>query len=143
MKPSRRGFLQGATLGTGAVPLLAGQSSPAKSEPVSIDVGRQLFVDDFLIAEAAHVRRTFHKPRLHDSNPVLKPETPVEMNGGVRPAAAPFNDGVWYDPKDRLFNMWYQAGWYAGVGYAISEDGLRWRRPALDVEPGTNLVLPL
>jgi hypothetical protein len=89
------------------------------------------------------VRRTFHKPRLHEINPVLKPEMPIELNGGVRPTAAPFNDGVWYDPKDRLFKMWYQAGWYGGVGYAISEDGLRWKRPTLDVEPGTNLVLPL
>jgi hypothetical protein len=121
---------------------MAAQTS-APTAPVSIDVGRQLFVDDFLIAEQSHVHRTFHKPRLHGDNPVLRPETEVEMNGGVCPVAAPFNDGVWYDPKDKLFKMWYHAGWFTTVGYATSEDGLRWRRPALDVVPGTNLVLPV
>lgn len=136
MATSRRSFLQSAALGS------AGLAS-AQSAAISIDVGRQLFIDDYLIAEQANVHRTFHKPRLLESSPVLRPETTVELNDGVCPAASPFNDGIWYDPKDQLFKMWYQAGWYGGVGYAVSEDGLRWKRPALDVVPGTNLVLPL
>jgi hypothetical protein len=64
------------------------------------------------------------------------------MNNGICPVACPFEDGIFYDPKDRLFKMWYQAGWFDGVAYAISEDGLRWQRPVLDVQPGTNRVLP-
>src|SRR5262249_45768670 len=108
--------------------------------PIAIDVGRQLFVDDLLVADTT-LRRSFHTPRLHEHNPVLKPETPLEMNNGVCPVACPFDDGVFYDPKDRLFKMWYHAGWFDGVAHATSEDGVRWRGPELDVQPGTNRVL--
>lgn len=109
---------------------------------ISIDVGRQLFVDDFLIEES-NLSRSFHPARLHEQNPVLKPQTPVESNNGICPVACPFGDGVFYDPRDRLFKMWYHAGWFDGTAYAISEDGLQWRRPSLDVQPGTNRVLPV
>ena len=107
---------------------------------IPIDVGRQLFVDDFLVLDTT-LKRSFHRARLHDINPVLKPETPLEMNGGMRPLACPFNDGVFYDPQDRLFKLWYHAGWFDGIAYATSRDGLHWERPNLDVEPGTNRVL--
>lgn len=50
---------------------------------IGIDVGRQLFVDDFLIAETT-LKRTFHMPVKHPANPVLKPETPIEL-GLVEP----------------------------------------------------------
>ncbi|TDF98805.1 glycosyl hydrolase family 32 [Paenibacillus piri] len=107
---------------------------------IPIQVGRQLFVDDFLI-EQSTLHRTFHKPRWHEGNPVLKPETGLEMNSGVCPVACPFNDGVFYDPKDQLFKMWYHAGWFDGIAYAESKDGIRWERKLLDIEPGTNRVL--
>jgi hypothetical protein len=41
---------------------------------IPINVGRQLFVDDFLI-EATTLHRSFHTPRLYEHNPILKPET--------------------------------------------------------------------
>ena len=129
-------------LGSLAAPALLSQaagSSSAKA-PISIDVGRQLFFDDHLIADTT-LNRTFHKPRIHPASPILKPETALEMNDGVMPAAAPFSDGVWYDPKDKLFKLWYIAGYDDGFGLALSEDGIEWRRPALDVVPGTNRVL--
>ena len=63
------------------------------------------------------------------------------MNHGICPVASPFNDGIFYDHKDQLFKMWYHAGWFDGIGYAISADGLHWERVMLDVEPGTNRVL--
>lgn len=56
--------------------------------------------------------------------------------------AAPFGDGVWFDPAEGLFKMWYHAGWYDGIGYATSRDGRHWERAALEVAPGTNRVLP-
>jgi hypothetical protein len=107
---------------------------------IPINVGRQVFVDDFLI-EHTTLHRSFHTPRLYEHSPILKPETSLEMNNGICPVACPFNDGVFYDPKDQLFKMWYHAGWFDGIGYAISKDGLHWERPMLDVEPGTNRVL--
>ena len=112
----------------------------ASPETIPIDVGRQLFIDDFLV-ESTTLTRRFHQAEKSEHNPVLTPETATEMDGGECPVAAPFNDGVWWDPTDRLFKMWYQAGWMSGTGYAVSDDGIEWSRPALDVVPGTNLVL--
>ncbi len=45
---------------------------------IPIDVGRQLFVDDFLI-EKTTLEREFHRPEYHEANPVLKPDRPWEM----------------------------------------------------------------
>lgn len=97
---------------------------------VPIDVGRQLFVDDFLIADTT-LRRTFHQPEYHPDCPVLKPEKPWEIRRDTG-FAAPFSDGVWYDPRDRKFKMWYMAGTIAFFGYAESEDGVQWQRPELN-----------
>lgn len=113
----------------------AGLSVPA---PIRIDGGRQLFVDDFLV-ESATLQRTFHRPAVHPSSPVLVPQTPAELNRGAMPAAA--MPSVMWDPADGLFKMWYMAGYDGGFAYAESEDGIAWRRPDLDVVPGTNLVL--
>ncbi len=108
---------------------------------IPIDVGRQLFVDDFLIAQS-DCRRIFEKPNMHPNSPVLRAETKEEMDGGNCPMAAPFNDGCWYDPEDELFKMWYMPGWFHTMALAVSKDGIHWERPDLDVVPGTNLVWP-
>ncbi|MFL6417110.1 MAG: hypothetical protein ACJ74Y_15715 [Bryobacteraceae bacterium] len=135
--PNRRQFAK--ALGTAALLRHSGQG--ASAEPVSVDVGRQLLVDDFLIAETS-LRRKFHKPRIHEASPVLSPTTPLEMNGGYCPVACPFQDGVFFDPKDQLYKIWYHAGWFEGTAYAYSEDGITWTRPNLDIVPGTNQILP-
>ena len=106
---------------------------------IQIDVGRQLFVDDFLV-ESTDLTRTYHRPVWHSSNPVLKPERDYEMEG-FGPVAAPYSGGVWFDPKDRLFKMWYMGGYTKHLCLATSKDGVRWTRPKLDVVPGTNIVL--
>jgi hypothetical protein len=113
-----------------------------KSPPavIPIDVGRQLFVDDFLIAETT-LRRVFHRPTPHADNPLVRPDKPWERRGQGGMAMV-FSDGVWYDPKDRLFKMWYMGGYERGTCYAYSEDGLRWTKPELDVRKGTNVVQP-
>ena len=83
---------------------------PAAEPPevVPIDVGRQLFVDDFLI-EQTTLERTFHRPEYHPGGPVIRPDQPWERQGDF-PMAAVYSDGVWYDPQDRLFKMWYMGG---------------------------------
>jgi hypothetical protein len=83
-------------------------------EVIPIDVGRQLFVDDFLI-ESTTLTRTFHRPEYYEGNPILKPEKPWERTGRG-PMAIPHSGGVCYDPKDRLFKMWYITGYQEGVG---------------------------
>jgi len=115
---------------------------------IPIDVGRQLFVDDFLIEES-NLDRSFHSASYIEGNPILAPATPWDkkdvaaaMTGKPpRPTAMPFSDGVWFDPADRRFKIWYTAGYGRATCYAESADGLEWNRPALDVIPGTNVVL--
>src|SRR5438105_6076834 len=94
---------------------------------IPIDLGRQLFVDDFLI-EQTTLTRTFHLATPHKATPVLRPETEWEKEG-KSPMAMVFSDGVWYDPKDKLFKMWYMGGYTHTVCLAFSEDGIKWTRP--------------
>jgi len=113
---------------------------------IPIDLGRQLFVDDFLIEQTSLVR-TFHRAEYHAANPVLSPVTAWEKrdpyadrtNTHPNPAAMPFSDGVFFDPKDRLFKLWYMGGYNENTCYATSTDGIHWNRPALDAK-GTNIV---
>ena len=157
MNQNRRHFLNSAVLATTGIVMMPlweeggvshveairirDDSGRGTTHGLALPPGRQLFVDDFVV-ESATLRRKFHKAVLHENNPVLKPETPLEMNFGYCPAACPFDDGVFYDSKDGLFKMWYLAGWLDGIAYATSEDGVHWNRPSLDVEVGTNRVLP-
>lgn len=110
---------------------------------IPIDVGRQLFVDDFLVADTT-LRRTYHQAEYYPENPVLRPDQPWEIEsesqGHPAPTAMVFSDGVWYDPAAKLFKMWYMAGYCKATAYAQSQDGLHWEKPVLDVVPGTNLV---
>ena len=111
---------------------------------IDVDVGRQLFVDDFLIEQTGLARR-FHVARQHPGNPVLRPDRRWERFPPASPPAVAmaFSDGCFYDPQDRLFKLWYMAS-HGGMGvcYATSEDGISWRKPSLDVRPGTNIVVP-
>lgn len=97
-----------------------------KPEYIDISVGRQLFVDDFLISETDLVRE-FGKPQVMDE-PVLWPQTDMELNDGYCTCACPFNGGVFYDAPSRKFKMWYHAGWFDGSAYAESDDGIHWKR---------------
>ncbi|MBI2431847.1 MAG: hypothetical protein HYV26_03140, partial [Candidatus Hydrogenedentes bacterium] len=110
---------------------------------IPIDVGRQLFVDDFLL-EPCTLTRTYHQVVWHPASPVLRPDKPwesdAESQGFPAPTAMPFSDGVWYDPQEKLFKMWYMGGYVKSTCYATSKDGLHWDKPELDVVPGTNIV---
>jgi len=110
---------------------------------IPIDVGRQLFVDDFLV-ESTDLTREYHYPVKYEGNPVLKPETPAEINGHAKSAlAGPKSGGLWWNPEKQVFELWYEAGWVSTICYATSKDGIHWDRPDLKVvKPGTNIVLP-
>jgi hypothetical protein len=121
-----------------------------RPEVVPIDVGRQLFVDDFLIEDTS-LERVFHRPDYHPANPILRPTTAwekydeyaVRTKTRSNPAAIPFSDGVFYDPHDRLFKMWYMGGYSQNTCIALSRDGLEWEKPSLDVVKGTNITMAL
>src|SRR5215470_12009272 len=116
------------------------RNQPLTSAPpavIPIDVGRQLFVDHFLIEET-NLRRRFHAAQYFPGSPVLKPDKPWEAASEKRRQAMAFSDGVWYDPREHLFKAWYMSG--PKTLYATSKDGVHWEKPSLDVEPGTNIV---
>lgn len=106
---------------------------------LSIDQGRQLFLDDFLIEETT-LTRTYHRPIPHPANPVLKPDKEWEQPRGTS-MAMPFSGGVWFDPADGKFKAWYMGGYNQHLCYAESKDGVAWVKPELDVVKGTNIVL--
>jgi hypothetical protein len=127
---------RGRTLSREPMPVPYMRDPPAV---VPIDVGRQLFVDDFLISRTT-LRRTFHQAVYHSATPVLRPDRPWEQTDRS-PTAMVFSDGVWYDPQDRLFKLWYMGGRVRATCLAVSRDGIRWDKPERDVQAGTNVVL--
>jgi hypothetical protein len=125
------------------------ETPPYLVEPpgvIPIDVGRQLFVDDFLI-DSTTLRRTFHKPVYHAANPVLQPDRrwevldPTTNSEAVSPTAMVYSDGVFWDPELRLFRMWYMGGYTGVTCCATSADGVSWDKPDLGIVAGTNIVV--
>jgi|LFRM01.1.fsa_nt_gb hypothetical protein len=110
-------------------------------EVIPVDLGRQLLVDDFLI-QSTNMVRVFHQPAKYPCNPVLFAQGPEERSSIYPHAALAKCGGAWYDDQDKLFKMWYMTGYVGHMALAVSEDGLHWQRPELDVVPGTNLCLP-
>lgn len=129
---------------------------PPKTIP--IDVGRQLFVDDFLI-EKTTLKRTFHQAKKFEGNPVFKPETERELGGsteGERGEQATLftgQGGLFYDPAEKLFKLFHVAGWRGPLSLATSPDmktwtrrgqllpeGLRWTGPKLVTGGSDNCV---
>jgi hypothetical protein len=108
---------------------------------IPIDVGRQLFVDDFLIQQTT-LARTQHRPTMYVGNPILVP-TAADTRGMV----FPFSDGVWFDPQDHVYKMWFYCGIGNSVCYAKSTDGKTWTRPDLTAfgapAKNTDLVLSI
>jgi len=136
---------------------------PSKNEPmpvpylekkpavINISVGRQLFVDDFLLDKSTkdNFVREFHYPKKYKGNPVLKPETELE-NGKptpwpgnpTAPAAVPSSGGLWWNEELGVYQVWYNASWHGTLAYATSKDGNTWERPNLNIFAPTNQIMP-
>jgi hypothetical protein len=118
-----------------------------KPDTINISIGRQLFVDNFLVAQTTMLR-SFHYADYYSGNPVLKADKSWENVGSSKSKfAAPFSDGIWYDELENKFKMWYMAGGGSysvnntGVMcYAESQDGINWTKPNLSIVPNTNIV---
>lgn len=118
-----------------------------KPEIIPINIGRQLFVDDFLVAQT-NLNRISHHAVFYEQNPILQPDKSWEITFEGSPYAAPFSDGIWYDENDNKYKMWYLAG--AGMihkhrqsfytCYAESTDGKHWQKTLQDIYPQTNIV---
>ena len=102
----------------------------AGKEPVDIGTDRQLFVDDFWIAESDNVRRVLNEPTREEI--ALASEHPWErMYSGYHLV---LRDGSTW----RLYYLCTgesgrkQGGW-SYCGYAESEDGVEWTKPELGI----------
>lgn len=107
---------------------------------IPIDVGRQLFVDDFLVQDTT-LTRTQHQTTWHPATPVLRPDQPWEERGGCKLSMV-YSDGVWYDPADKLFKAFYMTPHpQRTTCLATSRDGVTWEKPDWGIQPGTNVVV--
>ncbi|HXJ59687.1 MAG TPA: hypothetical protein VNU68_23840 [Verrucomicrobiae bacterium] len=108
-----------------AAAILLQVSSPGRAAdlPVAIDSRHQLFLDDYLIASQNGVKRTVEQVRKFPGNPVLWPTENWEP-----PKAIVYGTILRDEGK---FKMWYLSG--AGIGYAESDDGIRWHKPRLSL----------
>ena len=95
---------------------------PGRPAAVRVDVGRQLFIDAFLVEQdATNGTITYHAPRLQ-----LAPET--RAGGG----------GLWYDSTAMEFKSFYECfstkmegdGALGPLCIATSTDGVRWQAEA-------------
>ena len=142
------------------IPYLQPRNIP---KTIPIDVGRQLFVDDFLVASTQGVTRAFFKPVKYHGNPLLWPQTKEELalatalghkpyppgsdirtywtpNTKTSPCCYTSGGGLWWDPTRQLFRLWYISGWSYRVTYAESKDAIHWTRPPVGAD-GSNVVV--
>jgi len=116
-----------------------------KNMPVKIGRERQLFLDNYLVAESENVARQVHHPKRYKDNPVLAPPK-AELNHMVVQHVLQFDN----PPR---FRMWYWSydGWQTlpsgqqicfATSYATSNDGTDWERPNLDLHKVEGLAGP-
>jgi hypothetical protein len=98
----------------------------AAAEPIRLDRGPHLFIDDFLIAESKNVRRVVNRPQRDEriKNPIIS----GTEDGCFQPYMT-----VLRDPARGTFRIWYGARTHdfnpsrSRLGYMESDDGVRWR----------------
>jgi hypothetical protein len=136
---NRRDFLHALGAGTiGSIGLAACARLP--SVVVQLQAGRQLFVDDYLIAETNLTRR-YHQAVYIEGGPVLSADRAWEE--AETACAMPYSDGLIFDPRDRLFKLWYLGGLTGRqTCLATSQDARHWEKPDWGVVPRTNIVWP-
>ena len=113
-----------------------------RDQAVTLRRGRQLLIDDELIADM-DLTRTYHQARYLGDRPILAPDRAWEDARTDTACAMPYSDGIIFDPGDRLFKLWYLGGLTSrNTCLAVSEDARRWMKPDFKVVPGTNVVWP-
>ena len=134
-----------------AIPIFEKQTKKERLETTgALEIGfkKQLFVDDYIVAEKRNVTRELGEiTRENSGKPVMIADKPWEHANRLG-----FYMTVLRDEKQDKFKMWYLAqhgGWQdfngfntemgpagvdiSGVGYAESVDGLNWIKPPQDV----------
>ncbi len=91
---------------------------------------RRLFLDATVVEEQQGLTRNFHAAEKYAGNPIIIADRPWE---GVSAITGPYVYGTVLEDEGR-YRMWYQVLFQGNhVGYAESNDGIHWRKPALDI----------
>ena len=113
---------------------------------VCLGVGRQLFVDNYLIdAKQTTLRKSWHDATVARLDAVI-PDRPWETGGGGRRTARPFGGASLLEPRSQTLILFYRCGWRGKSGktcVAFSKDGLRFVKPSMTWASSTptNIVL--
>jgi len=100
----------------------------SRQKPIRLRRGPHLFIDDFLIESSANVRRVTNPPLRDPAIP--NPIVTGNEDGCFQPYMT-----VIRDPQTGRFRLWYGrrtqdfATTQSHIGYAESQDGIRWERP--------------
>lgn len=122
-------FVTAALVPVHAQANLAEQALSAR--PIVLRPGeRQLFLDDFLLADVSGLQRVTHSPVKYAGNPVVRPDVPTD---GV---AIQTRDAPVWDEQEKVWKLWYirfgdDGNGAESSGYARSTDGIRWEKPNL------------
>lgn len=115
--------------------LVAAVLTAAPHEPIPVTRQKQLFLDDHLVASMTNVTRRICPAEKFPGNPVLWQTEPWEDELAVLYGSVLRDEGK--------YRMWYKAG--MGVGYAESDDGVRWSKPLVGITDSkgrrTNVLL--
>ena len=110
---------------------------------ISIGKHRQLFIDDFLIAEIDNITRRLCPVAKSPQNPIVRPDRSWEGRTVVPQGS------VIYDVQESVYKMWYTTDIQPkgkALAYAVSKDGTHWDKPEMEIvlKEGarTNLVIP-
>lgn len=125
----------------------------ANDRAVPVGKQKQLFVDDYVVAEKSHVTREAGQAKKYGV--VMKPTLPTDFQSGEvhdGPDGGPgyeFGESAfcWFisphwDPGKDMFRLWYMASKRPGshLAYAESKDGIKWDKPLISKDGKSNLV---
>ena len=114
--------------------LLASHTTLAEKSVGDLTGPWELFVDDHLVASKTGVTRTYHPFKKHPGNPIMIADQPWEHNVIAAMTVLQGENGSGY-------RMWYYCWTKRGDPdrshwlYATSQDGIRWEKPKLGLEP--------
>ncbi|MBI2823521.1 MAG: twin-arginine translocation signal domain-containing protein [Planctomycetia bacterium] len=147
---TRREFLKASAVAAGTVALgAAGVRISAATEPEALPIGGepQTFLDDWALASCSDLARTLHQP--------VKQGLIKEADGSDWQLGSVYRDNVVCRDAAGRFHMTYRYAWWdpgvrvqptigedkahwfrESVGYATSDDGIRWTKPNLGLVEG-------
>ena len=128
--------------------IVLGASIASAEDLVPVGLQKQLFVDDYVIAQKHNVTRELGQPK--KLGVVMKPSVPTDFDPVQKfPDGLPKTGGyyefgrrlsVLWNDKHQQFQMLYRACGEALTGYAESKDGIHWTKPIVSQDGNSNLI---